>query len=110
MNVKPIPNALLGDNITLLLPTPAGFSETPVKNVRVELSESVDGYAGSETRRSALITVWVDRLNSTWTEFPVGASVRYNGEIFTITEQKVYRAKEPHHCKFTAKKIGDDSL
>lgn len=110
MNVKPIPNALLGDNITLLLPTPAGFSETPVKNVRVELSESIENYSGSDIHGCAEITVWVDRRNSTWTEFPVGANVRYNGGTFTITEQKVYRAGEPHHCKFTAKKIGDDSL
>lgn len=31
MNVKPIPNKLLGDNITLMLPTANGTSEKTIK-------------------------------------------------------------------------------
>ena len=110
MNVKPIPNALLGDDITLMLPTGAGFTETPISNVRVERSEDIKNYSSEDPSGRAEITVWVDRHNSTWTDFPVGAKVRYENEVFEITEQKVYRAGEPHHCKFRAIKIGDENV
>lgn len=110
MNVKPIPNALLGDSIILIRPTATGFTETPIANVRVECSENIDGYSTDDPRARYEITVWVDYRNSTWTDFPTGAKARYNGEVFEITEQKIYRAGEPHHCKFKAIKIGDDSI
>lgn len=110
MNVKPIPNALLGDKITLILPTKTGFSETPISNVRVERSERIEGQKANDQRGIAEITVWVDRVNSTWAEFPIGAKIRYDGEAFEINEQKVYRAGvQPHHCKFKAIKIGDEN-
>ena len=110
MNVKPIPNALLGDDITLMIPTATGFTETPISNVRVERTEDIKNYPSDDPRGRAVITVWADRHNSTWTDFPVGAKVRYGGEVFEIAEQKIYRAGEPHHCKFTAIKIGDESV
>ena len=110
MNVKPIPNALLGDGITLMLPTETGLTETLISNVRVERSEDIKNHLSDEPRDNAEITVWVDRRNSTWTEFPVGAKVRFENEVFEITEQKVYRAGEPHHCKFRAIKIGDENV
>lgn len=109
MNVKPIPNELLGDNLTLIVPKATGSAETPISNVRVERSEDIEGYSTNDPRRRTEITVWVDYRNSTWTDFPVGAKVRFNGEVFEITEQKVYRADTPHHCKFRAIKIGDES-
>lgn len=108
MNVKPIPNALLGDKITLMVPTATGFTETPIANVRVERSEDIENRTSDDPLCRAEITVWADYHNSTWTDFPVGAKVRFNGEVFEIAEQKVYRAGEPHHCKFKAIKIGDD--
>lgn len=110
MNVKPIPNALLGDDITLMIPTAAGFTETPISNVRVERSENIKNHLSDDPRGNAEITVWADYHNSTWVNFPVGAKVRYGGEVFEIAEQKVYRAGEPHHCKFRATKIGDESV
>lgn len=110
MNVRPIPNELLGDSVTLMIPKTSGFTETPISNVRVERSENIAGYSSDDPRARAEITVWVDRRNSTWTDFPVGAKVRYNKELFEITEQKIYRAGEPHHCKFKAIKIGDESV
>lgn len=110
MNVKPIPNALLGDKVTLILPTKNGFSETPISNVRVERSERVEGQKANAPQNITEITVWVDRVNSTWGEFPVGAKVRYDGAAFEIAEGKVYRAGvQPHHCKFKAIKIGDEN-
>lgn len=108
MNVRPIPNGLLGDSITLITPNAVGYTETPISNVRVERSDSIEGHTSDDPRARSVITVWVDRHNSTWREFPVGAKVRYNNEVFEITEQKVYRAGEPHHCKFKAIKTGDD--
>ena len=110
MTVKPIPNELLGDSITLVFPKDTGYIEKPISNVRVERSEELSGYSTKDPRARTELTVWVDYRNSTWAEFPVGARVRYNTELFEITEQKVYRAGEPHHCKFKAVKIGDDKV
>ncbi len=111
MNVKPIPNQLLGDMIVLMTPTPYGFTETPIQNVRVERTENAERSAAENRARvSVEITVWADRHNSTWTDFPAGARVNYGGEIFEITESRVYRAGEPHHCKFTARKTGEESV
>ena len=110
MTVLPIPKEFLDDFIILIKPNGAGYIETPISNVRVEHSETIDGYSTDDPRTRAEITVWVDRRNSTWADFPVGAKVRYNNEVFEITEQKVYHAGEPHHCKFKAIKTGDDSV
>ena len=111
MNVNPIPNRLLGDMIVLVTPTKTGSLETPIQNVRVERTETAER-STVETRARVCVelTVWVDRHNSTWAEFPVGARVNYGGEIFEITESRVYRAGEPHHCKFTARKTGEESV
>lgn len=111
MKVKPIPNSLLGENIMLVLPTATGFSETPIKNVRVELSDSLDSYGKTTVSSAAEITVWADRRRSTWADFPVGARVDFRGVRYTITQKKIcYADGEPHHCKFTAKRTGDDGL
>ncbi|MDE6728278.1 MAG: hypothetical protein K2J80_10130, partial [Oscillospiraceae bacterium] len=69
MNVKPIPNALLGGKITLVLPTKTGFSETPISNIRVERSERIEGQTANDQQSITEITVWVDYVNSTWAEF-----------------------------------------
>lgn len=104
MNIKPIPNELLGDSLTLITPTPSGSRQTTVRNVRIERSETLKN--GTQCR--PVITVWADCKNSSHTDFPVGAHVKLGTETFEITEQKMYRAAEPHHCKFTAVKTGDD--
>lgn len=106
MKIKPIPNELLGDKVILIIPTKTGFSEIPADNVRVERSEEIEN--GSPCR--AAITVWADYHNSTWSEFPAGAKVRYNNELFEITEQRIYRAAQLHHVKFKAVKIGDERI
>lgn len=114
MSVMPIPDELLGDSLYVIVPTQSGSYEMPVSNIRVERSENIDGYSSNNPRARSEITVWVDYHNSYYhsleTDFPVGAKVRYNGEIFEITEQKVYHAGTPHHCKFKAIRIGDDSV
>lgn len=114
MNVKPIPKALLGDSLVLILPTATGTLETPISNVRAERTQGVSGISTSSpknaARNTAEITVWVDYRNSTWAEFPVGAKVKYDGETFEIIEQKLYKdgAGAPHHVKFTARIIGEN--
>ena len=110
MTVLPIPKEFLNDFIVLIKPNGAGYTETVISNVRVERTESIDGYLTDNPRVCAEITVWVDRQNSTWTDFPVGAKVRYGSEEYEITEQKVYRVDTPHHCKFKAIRTGDDSV
>lgn len=115
MNVKPIPNTLLGESLVLILPTTTGSLETPISNVRVEKTQGVSSVSASKPKNNAEITVWVDYHNSTWAEFPVGAKVRYGGETFEIIEQKLYKDSggAPHHVKFTARIIsenGDESV
>lgn len=110
MNVKPIPQSLLGDNLVLILPTKTGTLETPISNVRVERTQSVEGSSQSNPKSVSEITVWVDYIRSTWAEFPVGAKVTYGGETFEIIERKLYNdsANAPHHLKFTARRTGDE--
>ncbi|MDE6731801.1 MAG: hypothetical protein K2J77_02860 [Oscillospiraceae bacterium] len=110
MNVKPIPKALLGESLVLILPTTTGTLETPISNVRVERTQSVSGLSTRTPKNSAEITVWADHKNSTWAEFPVGAKVKYGGETFEIIEQKLYKDSSgaPHHVKFTARIIGEN--
>lgn len=109
MNVKPIPLRLLRDNIVLIYPTLTGALETPIANVRVERSQSIEGYSTSSPKYAAEITVWVDYQNSTWAEFPIGARVQYGGETFEITERKLFSAGiAPHHLKFKARRTGDE--
>lgn len=110
MRIKPIPQELLGDSLTLICPTKTGSLETPISNVRVERSESIEGNSSGDAKSTAEITVWVDYRRSTRAEFPIGARVRYNGEVFEVDTRKVYRAGIPHHLKFTAKKIGDELI
>lgn len=110
MNVKPIPNELLGDSITLILPTAAGKTEKKISNVRVELSDFVGDYSSKSPNDGGEITVWADKENSTAAEFPVGARVRYRSMTFEIIESKTFYAavNKPHHIKFKARKTGDD--
>lgn len=110
MNVKPIPQKLLGDNLVLILPTKTGTLETPISNVRVERTQSIEMSSQSNPKSTSEITVWVDYKRSTWAEFPVGARVRYGGETFEIIERRLYSADAPHHLKFTAKRTGDEGV
>lgn len=110
MSVKPIPQKLLGDKLVLILPTKTGALETPISNVRLERTQSVESNSQSNPKSTSEITVWVDYKRSTWVEFPVGAKVRYDGETFEIIESRLYSAGAPHHLKFTAKRTGDECV
>ena len=108
INVKPIPDELLGDDIVLITPTGFGSSRETIYNVRVEKQAAITDYTSSSQRENTTITVWYDCENSyPEAEFPVGAKVEYGGEIFEIVESKVYKTDVPHHKKFKARKIAE---
>lgn len=107
MNVKPIPNALLGDDFYLYVPTADGWSRRLIENVRVERTSAVSSPTAANTRDISEITVWYDYENSyPEADFTAGARAGYHGELFEITEVKFYRAEELHHCRIKAVKIG----
>lgn len=110
MNIKPIPNELLGDSFTLLVPAASGgWTEKEIRNVRIERTEAVTEYSSQKQRSNTEITVWFDCVNSSpKTDFSAGMKARYRGEIFVITEHKVYFAGAPHHCRFKARKVGGE--
>lgn len=109
MNIKPIPDILLGDSFTLLTPAAGGWNETVISNVRVERTGAINDYSTAKARDNTEMTVWFDYANSSpKTDFAVGMKARYRGEVYEITEQRVYSADTPHHCKFKARKIGGD--
>lgn len=98
MNVKPIPNALLGSQIYLILPTKTGYTERPIDNVRVELSENVSDCFSESPRDTTEITVWVDYRNSIWEsedktaefDFPVGAKIRLTKNCLRLRNRKSF--------------------
>ncbi|MBD5383960.1 MAG: hypothetical protein HDR72_03040 [Ruminococcaceae bacterium] len=112
MNVMPIPDILLGDSFTLLVPNVSGkWNETVIGNVRVERSGCISDYSSQKARDNTELTVWYDcEKSSPKTDFAAGMKVRYHGETYEITEQRVYLADGPHHCKFKARKIGGEYI
>lgn len=109
MTVRPIPDVLLGDSITLLIPAAGKWNETKISNVRVERSEAVSEYSSHKVRDNTEITVWFDNVKSTpKADFSVGMRVNYRGESYEITECRTYFADAPHHCKFKARKLGGE--
>ncbi|MCM1165991.1 MAG: minor capsid protein [Lachnospiraceae bacterium] len=110
MNIKPIPDILLGDSFTLLAPNSSGgWSETKIQNVRVERKGAVSDYSSQKARDNTELTVWYDfKSSSPKADFAAGMRVLYRGETYEITEQRVYIADKPHHCKFKARKIGGE--
>lgn len=108
MIVRPIPNSLLGDEIILQKPTESGWSDVYVHNVRAERVSSVEGGISQNPYEKTELTVWYDCVNSyPKVSFSVGMRVVFGKEIFEIKKSRVYRAQNPHHCKFTAVKIGE---
>ena len=109
MNVKPIPNSLLGDEFYLYVPTESGWSRQLIHNVRVERTSALSYPTAANTHEVSESTTWHDCQNSYPTvDFAAGTRAKYHGEIFEITEVKFYRAEELHHCKIKAVKIGGE--
>ena len=109
MNVKPIPNSLLGDEFYLYVPTENGWSRQLIENVRVERTSAVSSPTAASTHDISEITIWYDYENSyPQADFSAGTRAKYRGELFEITEVKFFRAEELHHCRIKAVKIGGD--
>lgn len=110
MDIKPIPAALLGDSFTLLTPAASGtWNETVIGNVRIARTETIADCAAQKALDNTAVTVWFDCTNSSpKADFSAGMKARYHGEIYEITEQRVYSSDRPHHCKFKARKIGGE--
>ncbi|MBP1563672.1 MAG: hypothetical protein J6C38_08135 [Oscillospiraceae bacterium] len=107
MNVKPIPNSLLGDEFYLCVPTKNGWNRQLIENVRVERKSAVSTPTASNAHDISELTIWYDYTNSyPQADFSAGTRAEYNGEVYEITEVKFYRAEELHHCRIKAVKIG----
>ena len=107
MNIKPIPDELLGDAVTLYEPTSSGYRKTEVVNVRVDRTNSVTDFTSAHTRDTTEITIYYDCENSrpSYVDFAAGMQAEYCGERFEIIKVKRYCAVNPHHYTITARKI-----
>lgn len=109
MRVEPIPDELLGSDITVEIPSSDGSYSRNVHNVRVERVEEIDDYTSQKSRDKTQIFVWFDYANSyPETEFSVGMRIKYDGEVYEAIKVKVYSADSPHHCKLEARKISEE--
>ena len=50
MNVKPIPNSLLGDDFYHYVPTESGWSRQLIENVRIERTSAVSSPTAANSR------------------------------------------------------------
>lgn len=108
MNIEPIPNSLLGDDIILQKPEENGRTDYSVTNVRVERSYSIESFQSGAKRNSSELTVWFDCENSfSPIDIAVGMSIKYGGEIFDIVKIDVLRGTSPHHLKISAVGTGN---
>lgn len=109
MNIKPIPEFLLNDSFTLMIPDSEGFSEKEIRSVRVERTNSAEDSLSRNPRETTEIAVWYDCVNSSpETDFSVGMKILYRGETYEITKVQVFAADVPHHIKIKAVKNGGE--
>ena len=108
MKIEPIPDSLLGDDITVLVPGAGGWSEISVTNVRAEKISAIENGYTNPLERTRL-NVWYDYVNSQPKSLDInsGMRIRFDGELFDIISVKVIRAETPHHMKISAVKIGE---
>ncbi len=103
--MNPIPNVLLGDEITLEKPTESGWTDTRISNVRAEKVSAIEDNYNIPQEKTELF-VWYDCVNSyPNTDFEAGMRIKFRGEVFEIVKVREYKAKTPHHIKITADKI-----
>lgn len=111
MTINPIPDALLGDSFTLLVPTQNGFSRTEVYNVRVERKSAVSDITATRMRDVTELVVYYDCVSSfpEGIEFQAGQQAEYDGEVFEVLEAKLFSGESPHHWKLVCRKTGSRS-
>ena len=109
MNLKPIPQILLGDSVTLQIPSEEGFGEQEIFNIRVERTNSIGESSASVPCENTEITVWYDfSLSYPAADFTAGMRIIYRGETYEINEVKVFKADTPHHLRLKARKINGE--
>lgn len=110
MNLEPIPNELLGDEIIIQKPFESGWINYFIHNVRAERTNAIEGGYSDKPREKTKLTVWYDCVNSNpQMDIVCGMRIQYNDEIYDIVDVKVLRAQKPHHLKITAVKIGEET-
>ena len=107
MNIEPIPEQLLNDEFTLLVPGESGYTSTEVSCVRIERKSALSDYADGDVRGLSALTIFYDMTYSLpqGLEFTAGMSAEYDGALWEITEARLYCADEPHHYTLTARRV-----
>lgn len=107
MNIEPIPEQLLNDEFTLLVPGESGYARTDVSSVRIERKSALSDYADGDVRGLSALTIFYDMTYSLpqRLEFAAGMSAEYDGALWEITEARLYCADEPHHYTLTARRV-----
>ena len=110
MNIRPIPEELLGDSFTLISPKKGGGTlRTEISNVRVERTNAVADYT-SAAHDCTELAIWFDCCGSrpVGAEFSAGERAEYCGETFELTEVRTLGADTAHHIKIKARKISGE--
>lgn len=107
MKIPPIPEKLLTDEFTLLVPNTEGFSRTLVANVRAEEKSALSDYASGNVRGLSSLTIYYDMTHSLpqGLAFAAGMYAEYAGALWEITEARLYSAGSPHHYTLTARRV-----
>ena len=107
-NIRAIPQELLGESFTLIIPNGDGFDEILVRNVRVKKKSAVSDYSSARMRDVSELVIYYDCANSLphGLDFTAGMQLEYGGELFEVLEAKLFCGTAPHHRRITARKIG----
>ncbi|MGN0651080.1 MAG: hypothetical protein ACI4KM_11635 [Oscillospiraceae bacterium] len=108
--ICPIPQELLNDAFTLIVPDENGFEQTYIQNVRAVKKSEISDYASTRTRDTSELVIYYDCTNSLprRMDFCAGMQIEYCGELFEVLEAKQFCGVSAHHWKLTAKKIGNE--
>lgn len=107
MRIKPIPDTLLGDNATLIIPEGSGFIRIELSNIRAQRKSSITDYSAGQSRDTTELTVYFDCNSSepVGMEFTAGEQLEYRGEVYEIIEVKLFAGEAPHHWRLVGRKI-----
>ena len=107
MTVRPIPSALLCDELTLLVPDGSGYDSTEVYAVRVLSKSQVSEYSSTIKRDNSEITVYYDCRESfpQDLEFTAGMLIEYDTKRYEIITAETFCTDSPHHIRITAKRV-----
>ena len=107
MTVKPIPQELLRDAVTLLVPAASGYESCELSCVRVVRKSAVSDRSAVNVRDVSEITVYYDCVNSSpaGAELSAGMLLESDGVRYEIIRAEEFSALEPHHIRITARRV-----